>query len=112
MIKETFESLINQVYQTYWNNIPTKGDRTYLHKQGFIEKIMEDPEFSKEWDLGIVKEEFTYEERYDYWFMNNYETGMEHCPEIVPDFDNSYYQPTPTKKMLVKHKDKNYVFYV
>ena len=42
--------------------------------------------------------ELTYEERYDYWFSHNYETGMEYHPEIVPDFDNDYYDPTPKFK--------------
>jgi len=41
--------------------------------------------------------ELTYEERYDYWFANNYETGMEKNYKEVPDFDCPYYTPTPTK---------------
>jgi hypothetical protein len=41
----------------------------------------------------------TDEERYNIWFTNNYETGMERHfdPNNLPDFDNSYYEPTPTK---------------
>jgi len=37
------------------------------------------------------------EERYNIWFNNNYETGMEKYfdPQNLPDFDNTYYQPTP-----------------
>lgn len=38
----------------------------------------------------------SYIERYDLWFNNNYETGMEKNYDIEPDFDNDYYQPTPT----------------
>ena len=41
----------------------------------------------------------TYQERYDYWFKRNYETGMEFCYSIVPDFDNPYYEPTPTRAL-------------
>ena len=39
----------------------------------------------------------TDEERYNIWFNNNYETGMERVfnPNELPDFDNSYYEPTP-----------------
>ena len=39
------------------------------------------------------------EERYNKWFNNNYETGMERFfdPNKLPDFDNKYYAPTPTK---------------
>ena len=37
--------------------------------------------------------------RYNIWFNNNYETGMEKYfdPNNLPDFDNSYYMPTPTR---------------
>jgi thymidylate synthase len=41
--------------------------------------------------------ELTYSERYKIWFNNNYETGMEYYEGNVPDFDNSYYEPTPTR---------------
>jgi len=39
------------------------------------------------------------EERYDIWFTNNYETGMERNfdPNNLPDFDNDYYEPTPIR---------------
>jgi hypothetical protein len=60
-----------------------------------------------EWDRVDVKErELTYKERYDIWFRNNYETGMEYCLEVVPDFDNEYYEETPTKLITITYKDK------
>ena len=53
--------------------------------------------------LGIFfyyERELTLEERYNKWFNNNYETGMERFfdPNHLPDFDNPYYEPTPTTK--------------
>lgn len=48
-------------------------------------------------DKSITERELTYKERYDLWFANNYETGMEKNYDVVPDFDNPYYVPTPTK---------------
>jgi len=53
--------------------------------------------------LGIFfyyETELTLEERYNKWFNNNYETGMERFfdPNHLPDFDNPYYEPTPTTK--------------
>ena len=45
--------------------------------------------------------ELTYKERYDIWFMNNFETGMEYNPDSYPDFDDEYYVPTPTTKPFV-----------
>ena len=41
--------------------------------------------------------ELTYSERYKIWFNNNYETGMEYYEGNVPNFDDTYYEPTPTR---------------
>lgn len=43
--------------------------------------------------------ELSYKERYDLWFSNNYETGMEKNYDIIPDFTNLYYEPTPERKI-------------
>jgi hypothetical protein len=51
--------------------------------------------------LGILfyyERKLTYTERYKLWFNCNYETGMEYCEEIVPNFDDPYYAPTPKTK--------------
>jgi RNA ligase len=51
--------------------------------------------------LGICfyyERELTYSERYKIWFNGNYETGMEYCEEIVPNFDDPYFHPTPKTK--------------
>ena len=39
------------------------------------------------------------ETRYNIWFNNNYETGMERYfnPNDLPDYDNTYYEPTPKR---------------
>jgi len=41
----------------------------------------------------------TDEERYNIWFTNNYQTGMERFfdPNNLPDFDEKYYEPTPKR---------------
>jgi len=46
-----------------------------------------------------IGRELTDEERYNIWFTNNYETGMERYfdPNKLPDFDNEYYTPTPKR---------------
>jgi thymidylate synthase len=41
--------------------------------------------------------ELTYSERYKIWFNNNYETGMEYYEGNVPNFDDTYYEATPTR---------------
>jgi thymidylate synthase len=47
----------------------------------------------------VYTKELEYKNRYDIWFNNNYETGMEHNYSNVPDFDNEYYKPTPTRSI-------------
>jgi thymidylate synthase len=46
-----------------------------------------------------IGRDLTYEERYDIWFNNNYETGMERNfdPNNLPNFDDDYYVPTPKR---------------
>jgi len=51
--------------------------------------------------LGICfyyERELTYTERYKLWFNGNYETGMEYYEDIVPNFDDPYYEPTQKTK--------------
>ena len=47
----------------------------------------------------VYTRELSDKERYDIWFNNNYETGMERYfdPNNLPDFDNDYYEQTPTR---------------
>ena len=46
-----------------------------------------------------IGRELTDEERYNIWFNNNYETGMERFwyPNRLPNFDDPYYKPTPKR---------------
>ena len=46
-----------------------------------------------------IGRDLTDEERYNKWFDNNYETGMERFfdPNNLPDFDNNYFKPTPKR---------------
>jgi thymidylate synthase len=46
-----------------------------------------------------IGRELTDEERYNIWFNNNYETGMEKYfnPNDLPDYNNEYYTPTPKR---------------
>ena len=46
-----------------------------------------------------IGRDLTDEERYNIWFNNNYETGMERYfdPNNLPDYENDYYDPTPKR---------------
>ena len=41
--------------------------------------------------------ELSYKERYDIWFRNNYETGLEYNPNQIPNFEDDYYTLTPKR---------------
>ena len=41
--------------------------------------------------------ELSNKERYRIWFNKNYETGMEFNDELIPDFDDKYYESTPKR---------------
>jgi thymidylate synthase len=47
----------------------------------------------------VYTRELDDETRYNIWFNNNYETGMERYfnPDDLPDYDNTYYEPTPKR---------------
>ena len=45
----------------------------------------------------VYTRELSNKERYDLWFKNNYETGMERNYDNIPNFDDEYYTPTPTR---------------
>jgi hypothetical protein len=70
------------------------------NKFEFIDKLLFDDDFYQKWGEDCC-EELTDEERYNIWFNNNYETGMERYfnPNKLPDYDNDYYEPTPKRKL-------------
>jgi hypothetical protein len=70
------------------------------NKWEFIDKLLFDDDFYQKWGDNCC-EELTYIERYNIWIGKNYETGIEYNPEIVPDFDNDYYEPTPKRKLCI-----------
>jgi thymidylate synthase len=49
----------------------------------------------------VYTSELSDEQRYNIWFNNNYETGMERFfnPNELPDFDNPYYTATPKRSI-------------
>jgi thymidylate synthase len=47
----------------------------------------------------VYTRELSNEERYDYWFKNNYETGMEYNESNIPNFDDDYYTTTPERSI-------------
>lgn len=77
----------------------SEGDPDLIwNKEQFVYMLLTDDNFYQKWGENCC-EELTYEERYKHWFANNFETGMEYNPEIEPDWDNDYYEPTPKRKL-------------
>ena len=67
-------------------------------QEEFINKLLTNDDFYQKWGKNCC-EELTYIERYNIWIGKNYETGIEYNPQIVPDFENDYYESTPKRKL-------------
>jgi hypothetical protein len=98
---------VDSLYEKYENNWmkenpPFSGpyDDVCCNKWEFIDKLLFDDDFYQNWGENCCIE-LTEEERYNLWFNNNYETGMERYfdPNNLPDYDNDYYEPTPKRKL-------------
>jgi hypothetical protein len=98
--------LLDEAYDNYHNyflgcdDIPTK--------ELFVFECKTNPEFSEKWGLKIKERELSLEERYNIWFNNNYETGMERYfdPNKIPNFDDQYYTATPTKLTTLTYNNE------
>jgi hypothetical protein len=128
MTKERYNQIIDEVYENYSDAyekdnslgrlllIKRKdGKSTYrkIDKDTFIVLCTQDKSFSEKWGLKIEEQMLTEERRYNIWFNNNYETGMERFfnPEQLPDYDNSYYVPTPTKEITISYNGEKIEVY-
>ena len=97
-------SIYEELYNRY---IESNIESEKLIKSEFVDKIRTNIEFAREYDIQIKKELLSLEERYNIWFSNNYETGMERHfnSDNLPDFDNEYYIPTPTYKVTLIYEN-------
>ena len=102
-----------------YENIYDEADQTVIDQiAGLINDLKTNPDSRRlmvnAWNVGeldqmvlppchygfqVYTKELEYKNRYDIWFNNNYETGMEHNYSNIPDFDNEYYKPTPTRSI-------------
>ena len=105
MNNEKMNQIIDEVYKKYTDKYIGYGDVPI--KELFIHEIKTNPEFSEKWGLKIEERELSLEERYHLWFNNNYETGMERYfhSNNIPNFDNQYYTPTPTKLITITYNE-------
>ena len=107
-VEMKLEKINKEIYNKFISDAYNNNNGPYYTKEEFINKIKTDDEFAKKSGLKITERELTLEERYNMWFNNNYETGMERYfnPNNLPDFDNEYYYPTPTKLITLTYNNK------
>lgn len=97
---------------------------TKLSKEEFLEKLKVDKDFCSKYGrrditngkqilppchygFQLYTRELTYQERYNYWFDNNYETGFERHSKTKVDFDNPYWTPTPERAISLKWSQRS-----
>jgi thymidylate synthase len=92
-----FGESIDQI-QNLINELKTNPDSRRLMVNawnvGELDKMVLPP---CHYGFQIWTRELTYSERYKIWFNNNYETGMEYYEGNVPNFNDTYYEPTPAR---------------
>ena len=131
MSNEKYNQIIDDVYKNYlkvegkkfherteelrkWATVEGPfGPGGLLKKEEFINKIKTDDEFAKKWGLKIEERELGLEERYNIWFNNNYETGMERYfnKNNLPNFEDVYYTVTPTRLITMTYKNETIEIY-
>ena len=121
--KESFTDILNRKVSYYGN---TEAAKEFAYEeyqnskidqiQNLINELKTNPDSRRllvnAWNVGeldqmvlppchygfqVYTRELSYKERYRIWFNSNYETGMEYNEKIIPNFDDSYYEPTPTR---------------
>jgi len=105
-----YDELFDSYYPAFSSPYPKR-----LTKEELVQELKNNSDVLKEYQLevNITERELTLEERYNKWFNNNYETGMERYfnPNNLPDFDNEYYYPTPTKQITLTYNNEIIQYY-
>jgi thymidylate synthase len=119
---------LGPIYGRQWRNWNAIFDGGVDQIQNLINDLKNNPDSRRlmvnAWNVGeldqmvlppchygfqVYTRELSLEERYNIWFNNNYETGMEKYfdPNNLPDFDNSYYMPTPTRAISLSWNQRS-----
>jgi len=103
----------NEAYNHYRELFDSKNKISEkLTKVEFLDKCIKDLDFAKECGMKFQEEILPLERRYNIWFNNNYETGMERYfdPNKLPDFNDPYYEPTPSKSIKILYNNNIIAF--
>jgi len=115
MSQQDFETHLKPAYENYLKKHKSEPfvslDECDLTFEEFLIRIKKVYSFPRMWGIDTEFVSLSDEERYKVFFSNNYETGMEYNPEMKPDYDNEYWEPTPTRKVKVTYNNRTFEFY-
>ena len=109
MNNEKYKQIIDEVYKKYTDKYV--GYEDIPIKEVFIYEIKTNLKFSEKWGLKIEERKLNQKERYDIWFSKNYETGFEYNSDIVPNYDDPYWEKTPTKLITITYNNETIEIY-
>ena len=115
MLLQEFENHLKPAYEIYLKEHKSEPfvslDECDLTYQEFLNKLKTAYSFGKMWGVDTKVEMLSDKERYKIWYQNNFETGFEYNSDLLPNFDDDYWEPTPTRKVVLTYNNKSFEFY-
>ena len=111
MNSEKYNQIIDEAYENYMNNWPSKIPRIGpCLKEEFINKIKTNDEFSKTWDLKMEERELSQKERYD-WYIQTHNKNLTRFSNQFDTDDILNSNNCPTKLITVTYKKEKIEVY-
>jgi hypothetical protein len=105
-----FESLLKEAHRFH----SLHSSEVFSTPQEFLKELRQNPVRAEQQGIDFQERILSLSERYHHWFSLNYETGFEYHfdPAKLPDFEDPYWEPTPTSKLSLYFRGKTAVLFL